>query len=314
MASKEYETYIKKANSYFENGEYDKAIIEYEKAFEIEIYSNDYIDLIICYLNVKDYANAETAIKTYISYENRSGLGYFYYGELYFFREQIDKALVMYLVSEVKGLKEIDLYFKIAYCFHELSDKDDIKKSLKKKYISKAIKYYKKVLKIDPSEHDSQVNLAIIYEKQKKLKKALKIALEIRKYHPDENKICFNIGNIYYHLGDMKKMEEFYLEEMTKPNPTYLVYYNLAIQYTSNKEYNKAINYYIKGLDINKDDYRLWYNLACVYALNNQFKNALECFHCSALLNDKTLEYIETDDELENFRNSKEYIELKNEG
>ena len=55
----------------------------------------------------------------------------------------------------------------------------------KKKYI-KAIKFYKKTLKINPAHLDSMINLANCYEDINELDKAVKVLDKVCKLYPDK--------------------------------------------------------------------------------------------------------------------------------
>ena len=70
----------------------------------------------------------------------------------------------------------------------------------KKKYI-KAIKFYKKTLKINPAHLDSMINLANCYEDINELDKALKISEDSCKLHPDKYELHYAMGRLNHKNG-----------------------------------------------------------------------------------------------------------------
>lgn len=302
MESNEYNKLIKKAQEYAEKEDYLEAIAIYKMAFKYEIHSNDYADLIYYYLRADKLEEALVTIKDYLKLTHGEYLGYYYYGKYYAKQNDYKNAIKKYKIALRKGLWEVN--YRIGFCYQELSENNQ-------KYLNKALKYYKNVIKRSGYDYDTYFNISLVYERKKKIKKALSYALTAYSNNKEYPDIAFNIGNLYARLKEYENMEKYYLLEIANANPNYRAFYNLALYYKEIKEYEKAQEYYIKGLGYCKDDYRIWYNLGCLYSIMEKYKKASDCFYSSYLLNDKTIDYIIADDETQEFIKSSEFEDLK---
>ncbi len=68
-----------------------------------------------------------------------------------------------------------------------------------------AIKYYNKILKIDPTRKDIYFALTFIYYDQKNFDKAEDLTKKILDLNPQDNQAMYNLGAIAFAKGDKKK-------------------------------------------------------------------------------------------------------------
>ena len=194
--------------------------------------------------------------------------------------------------------------------------KDDISeeegKSFEDEIVKKAMYHYQEALKLNNNNFWSHVNLGSIYERFNNNEEALKHFSKAYEIDNTKEMVCYNLGVVYYKLKEYQKSLDFYKEELTKENPFKSTYYNLGILYKDGfQDYENAKYYYLKGLEINNEDYNIWYNLGCVHALLKDYKNAYECFKYIYYKNKKYLNYLDNDKELEEFRKTEYYNQLK---
>lgn len=311
--SSDYNKLIHKAREHGSNLEWDKAIEFYEEAFKTSIDSYDMLDLAICYLEIDEKEKALETIDFVIGLDEDDSKAYFYKGLYYDHLMEKEEALKWFIVSETKlKSKEDDeeiaeLFFKIGLLYDELSDEKD-----NDELLENAISYYNKALEHDEYHYFTNLNLGSIYEKQNILDKALEHSLKAYNTNTEESFVCYNLGVIYSKLNDMDSALKYYLEETEREEPYPYVYYNLGIIYKDMKDYKKSKEYYLEGLKHLKNDPSIWYNLGCVHALNNDFANAYDCLSASIILNSKIINYLEEDNELNEFIKSDMYNKLKN--
>lgn len=298
----EYNELIKKARECVDKKDYSEAVAIYKMAFENNISAVDYADLIYCYLELGELDKALEAIKNYLESTNGHAVGYYYYGEYYVKKDDYLNAISKFKIALRKGQKEA--IYKIALCYQELSENN-------KKYLNKAIKFFKMNIKENGYDFDTYYNISLVYEDKKMYKEALSYALYAYNKNSDYPDIAFNVGIIYQHLRKYDEMEKYYLLETNNENPSYGAFYNLGLHYKDIKNYDKSQEYYIKGLGYCKSDYRLWFNLGCLYSITGEYQKATDCFYCSYLINDKTIDYLSEDEETKEYIKTQYFQELK---
>jgi len=84
---------------------------------------------------------------------------YYHRGKIYFYQKEFKKALSDFEKAYQIYSKDAGLVYSLGNAYASTGDTD------------KAIKFYKKSLKMDPDNHNAYLNLGIVYLKQKKDKK-----------------------------------------------------------------------------------------------------------------------------------------------
>ncbi len=301
-SKKLYEDLIETARDLAINEMWDDSINCYLEAFskyENEIIIGDFLDLALVYLEVNNETKAYCIIKDVIDNYPDFFIGHHYLGYYYLKLEDEESALGCFLHSEELGDKTSECYYNIAFVFDNMERYDE------------AIIYYSKVLNNDKNDYASRLNIAIIDQKQGRYEKAIENLLELREYYPQMSYINYNLGVNYGLTGEYEKAKDCYLEELTKVDFCENTYFNLAIIYKDYyRNYQKAKELNLKEVEINKS-YRGWYNLGCLHVLTNDFDDAVECFYCAYVLENKILDYLESDEEVISFVNSEYFKMLK---
>ena len=140
--------------------------------------------------------------------------------------------------------------------------------------VEAAARFYKKIIKTNPSYVAAHNNLGIIEREKNGYKKALPFFEKAIKIDPHYAAAYNNIGNIYRELDDFKKALEYY-QQVYKINSNYTnIRYNLGIVYKSLKNLKEAINFF-ESVDTTNSRAQL---LECLYFLKdiNEYQNTLK--------------------------------------
>ena len=266
---------IKEAEDLHAQGKLEESKNKYIEAFEDIIHIRDYINLACIYVDLKEYDKA-----------------------IQIFLDVIDS-------NKYKSEELADVYFGLAVCYDCQSQKD------------KAKDYYEEAIKNECKAPECYYFLACIYDELEKdedsieSKKAIEYYLKSIEIYPDYLFAYVNLGNIYARFNKNDKALEYFLKAKEKDKDhSANCDYNLGILYKDKKQYEESKQYYLKAIEINKGDFNAWYNLACLYALMNDFDNAFSCLTYIKYNKPKYLETSKTDDELEELRKDKRYLEL----
>ena len=155
----------------------------------------------------------------------------------------------------------------------------------KKNDFNEAIRFYKKVLEIDPNHFETIFHLGSLFLQIKKLnlaKEMLEKAIKIKSNYADANN---NLGNVLVELGEFKKAVNFYKKSINnKPNQPD-VYYNYGNTLRKLGKYKKAINCYEKVIKIKPNYMPAQHNLALVHQELGEFKKSIK-YHKMAIKNE----------------------------
>ena len=114
------------------------------------------------------------------------GENYFKLGNKYYVEGNLEKAIEFYNISSNKGYNMPILFnnFGVAY-----KDKWEL---------NKAIKCFKKAIKLDPKYRPPYSNLGLAFEEKKEYEKAILIFKELIKIKPDDPDFYYNLGICYW--------------------------------------------------------------------------------------------------------------------
>lgn len=290
------------ARDYGERSDWDKAIEYFEKAFELQVLTDDYLDLAICYVESGNSYKGLKIIDEVISYYPEYERAHYYKGIYYEHLELYDEAVKEYKKSIELGNNEAETYYKIGLLYDEFIKLDDVELI---KY------YYLKALSINDKHFYANLNLGAIYEHSDELDKALKYTLKAHDEHPNNPYASYNLGVVYCKMNDFETAKKYYLEELSKNKNSSNSYYNIGLIYSNSKDYQNAKECYLKALQIDKEDYRYWFNLACVYSLTMEYENCFNCLNIARMYCTEVDDFVEEDEELSNFRKTDYYLKYK---
>ncbi len=306
---KKYDKLINQAKKAFAENDLVLAARYYEEAFTININVADYLMLGYIYIDI-DKLQAAEYIFTKINNIMENDESNFALGNICERTNRNRDAINYYEKIENKSLFP-QCFFSLGYLYDELAS--DNQEQWESEIVAKAIDNYHKYLHHYEDDFWCNENLGSIYERYNKNDEALTYFTKGYEIGKDNDNACYNLGVVYSKLGQGEQALYYYQEELKRKNPYQETYYNLGILYKDYfKDYEKAKLSYLKGLKLYPDNYNLWYNLACVYTLLNDYDNAYDCFKYLYYKNKKYFNYIDKDEELNEFRNTDCYKQLQN--
>ena len=120
----------------------------------------------------------------------------------------------------------------------------------KEKNFKDAIKYYKEVVKIDPSIVFAYYNLGLIYEKLGNIEIAKKYYQRAINLDPLFVHSYTNLGIIFQKEGAKEKAIKYFAKVIDIDPNNFNSYNNLGLVYASQGKYDKAVDNYLKSLRI----------------------------------------------------------------
>ena len=124
----------------------------------------------------------------------------------------------------------------------------------KEKNFKEAIKYYEKVIKIDPSIVFAYYNLGLIYEKLGNLEVAKEYYHRAINSEPLFVHSYTNLGIISQKEGAKEKAIEYFGKVIDIDPNNFNSYNNLGLVYASLGKYDKAVDSYFKSLKIKENN------------------------------------------------------------
>ena len=307
--NRKYNQLILKAKESFKNDDLKESAKYYEKAFSIKVNLSDLIMYGYILIDLQEYRKSEEVFNNISEDFDFTEIN-FALANIYERTNRKQQAIERYEKVLVNNPDFEQAHFSLAYIYDDISEEEG--KSFEDDIVKKAMYHYQEALKLNNNNFWSHINLGSIYERFNNNEEALKHFSKAYEIDNTKEMVCYNLGVVYYKLKEYQKSLGFYKEELTKENPFKSTYYNLGILYKDGfQDYENAKYYYLKGLEINNEDYNIWYNLGCVHALIKDYKNAFECFKYIYYKNKKYLNYLDNDKELEEFRKTEYYNQLK---
>lgn len=196
------QTHFVIGKSYFSQGEYDKAIIEFEKAIELDENHTEsyYYYLGQCYLQ-----------KGIIEYNNKNILkAYSFYRKANKLAEQV---IPQYEQTIEDNPEDLNSYLKLGYIYETRSIVPFINE------YNKALKYYSKALdliKASPSSAgNTEINIYLntrigyIYFEKKNYSQAIEYLEKAKEMSPQNVEVAYYLGLSYDKIGEEKKAREY---------------------------------------------------------------------------------------------------------
>jgi len=186
--------------SYFSRGEYDKAIIEFEKSIELdENHTESYYYLGQCYLQ-----------KGIIEYHNKNILkAYSLYRKANKFAEQV---IPQYEKIIEENPKDLNSYLKLGYIYETRSIVPFINE------YNEALEYYLKALDLATSSSSVRntgiiiylnTRIGYIYFEKKKYSQAIEYLEKAKEMSPKNVEVAYYLGLSYDKIGEKEKAREF---------------------------------------------------------------------------------------------------------
>jgi len=142
----------------------------------------------------------------------------------------------------------------------------------------KAIKGYKKIIKIDSMNVEAHTNLGVIYKDMGKLGQAVKEFQTVLSMNPRHENAHNNLGVIFYVQGNLKTaIQEF--RQVLDINPRNKeAYINLGVIYKKKNQMSKAKRMFENALSIDLHSPEAHYNIGLISEEKGDIKEAISCY------------------------------------
>lgn len=248
---------------------FDKAIENYLKAIDNQ-YSNPdiYYNLaqIYEYKNepLKGLAYASTGISQYPNdmdcYEIK--------GSIYYFQNQYNEALRYFLKAEELGMNQnTDLYFKISYCYSQISDN------------KKALEYVNKEIFLNKKDPFAFYRKGFIYYVEEDYNNAFEAFSEAEKLDA-ENDLFYDMYSrmswIWQNIKNNLKKANEYADKAIKiyPKDSFAQYRKACILSYGYQNYSESIKYFKKAYKLDNQYPELFFDLSNAYIQLKKIKLA----------------------------------------
>ena len=144
----------------------------------------------------------------------------------------------------------------------------------RKKEFTKAKELLTKAININPNNADAFNNLGNVHKYLKNYKEAENCYLKAININPNYKFAYNNLGNIYKITGNNKKAEDFYNTTIKMDPKNAGVYYNMGKFYQDLKTYTNAIKFYEKAVEIDPNYLDAYNNLGIIYEKLGNYEKA----------------------------------------
>lgn len=230
-----YSNHLYRARVFFNLGEYEQAISEYNRAAR---FSPDAkiieLNKAFIYKNMRLYKKAALLYRKLLK-EGQSGILFRNLGEVYYLNSMPDKAIKSFKRAREMGLEDAGIYFWLGRCYE---DKREMQKAvdayrqairqdeefaiahlvaaniyIRNRMWKEAQKELEKIQVLDPSIKDIYPSLMSVYFNQRSYDKALKAARKVQAVNPEDTQAKKYISEIHKisgkELGEKLKQKEY---------------------------------------------------------------------------------------------------------
>ncbi|MBN2316228.1 MAG: tetratricopeptide repeat protein [Sedimentisphaerales bacterium] len=224
---------------YKSRGEYDRAILEYNKAIEIDPGSTKaYHNRGNAYQEKSEYDRAIRDYTMAIEIDPNYAIAYTGRGNVFNAKGEYVRAIEDYTKAIQFDPKFVEAYNNrgITYAYNGEYDR--------------AILDFTKVIEIDPKYTDAYINRGCVYENKGKYDRAIQDYIKVIEIDPEDASAYNNRGNIYTNKGEYDRAILDY-DKAIEIDPKYAVaHYNRGNTYYKKDEYDRAILDYDKAIEI----------------------------------------------------------------
>jgi len=275
---------------YIKMRKWSDAVTALEKAVQLNLdHKNAYLLIGRAYKEQKIYAKAaENFIKYLELNSNNPQDANLQLGQCYLELEQYDKAIPALEEALKLEPQSININYRLAQCYQKVgqyekaegiySNLAQISPDDAKVYFNNVIRMYdeakmpdkavnaaKKLIELDPNNHESHYNMGAMLVKQNKYTEAIESFKKAIELKPDFIYAYANMGYSYSQMkkysdavGAFKKLVEFSPDDSNG-------WFNLGINYMQQKKWSSAVEPLRKTIELRPDYGLPYYNLGIVY-------------------------------------------------
>ena len=223
--------------------------------------------------------------------------------------KQYKEAIKMYKQSLLyEQQKNILTYYCIGECYEDIE------------HYQLAIKYYKKVVKLDNTFFDVYSNIGTIFDKQNCPNEALEYMQKAATLNPSNSRLWHKLGKTQFKYKLYKNAIESYQKAIEQNNKNKEIWLDYSNAFAKQKDYEQAIKIAKQGIHQDDKDYPrpkgeadnadLYYRLTAYMINYRKSKQAYNCLEIALMLNyDKYSKLFEYQPNLKNNTHIIELIE-----
>jgi len=260
MNKDEYLSEYKQANEHYSSGDYNSAILIYEKLYSINPKS---YNLLVNYANALDSISKHSeAIKFYrlaTKLDSKKAIAWSNLGGCYYEIDQIRKAKK----SIEKALKIDSNYTMALVNMGNVLDNEGKKK--------KAVTFYQKAIKCDEKYVTAYSNLATTFYELKEYDNAIEVCEKAISNKLETAEIYLTLGNSYDANKDYETAIDCYKSEIKIDNEYQMAYNNLGSSFEKIGKLDESVVSYWNAMIRDKDDKSFHINFGyLLYELDGQ--------------------------------------------
>jgi Flp pilus assembly protein TadD len=140
------------------------------------------------------------------------------------------------------------------------------------------IEYYKRVLRIDPNDKSTLMNLGVCYYRIKDYDNAYNYTSKAMQIDPNDGTLFRNIADIYFMKLDYEKAVTYYKKCILSKSDDSNTYNFFGSALFNLKRYSEAITVFEEGLKKQPEHAQMWMNYGNALAMSSRLKEAIKTF------------------------------------
>lgn len=288
-------------NSYNRNGQIEEAIKYYLKAAELNPDdSRNWFNLGISYSNNEQYKEAINSFLKVVELNPDDSYSWYGLGNSYIKNKQVEDAIKSLLKATELNSNDYQSWLDLAISY------------IHNEQYEEAIEPLLKAIELNPNNAGDLSLLGYVYKINGQYEEAIKYLSKAKELNPDGFDNWYELGEAYLYNGQFQEAIETLLKAV-ELNPDEDIWRLLGMSYRLNEQYEEAMNSFIEATKLNQDNNINWYAIGDLFYIQGAYEEATEYLKKSIELGNKGLDTWEhlgnAYSELENYTEAVECYE-----
>lgn len=288
-------------NSYNRNGQIEEAIKYYLKAAELNPDdSRNWFNLGISYSNNEQYKEAINSFLKVVELNPDDSYNWYSLGNSYIKNEQVEDAIKSLLKATELNSNDYQSWLDLGISY------------IHNEQYEEAIEPLLKAIELNPNNAGDLSLLGLVYKLNGQYEEAIKYLSKAKELNPDGFNNWYELGEVYLYNGQFQEAIETLLKAV-ELNPDEDIWRLLGMSYRLNEQYEEAMNSFIEATKLNQDNNINWYAIGDLLYIQGAYEEATEYLKKSIELGNKELDTWEhlgnAYSELENYTEAVECYE-----
>lgn len=292
---------LEEGKTYYNNGEYDKAIEIFKKAVELNPDNElNWHWLGTSYNQNGQYQEAIQSLLKAVELNPNKGVNWYYLGNSYINNEKYEDAIKSLLKATELNSNDYQSWLNLAISY------------IHNEQYEEAIEPLLKAIELNPNNAGSLSLLGYVYKINGQYEEAIKYLSKAKELNLDGFNNWYELGEVYLYNGQFQEAIETLLKAV-ELNPDEDIWRLLGMSYRLNEQYEEAMNSFIEATKLNQDNNINWYAIGDLFYIQGAYEEATEYLKKSIELGNKGLDTWEhlgnAYSELENYTEAVECYE-----